>query len=397
MDSSSIVCMADTVIAHGSTETPRLDTLSVYDDSDPNWDERPYFTKVEEKRGRPGFHIDLGAQKQRDIYPWGALNSESESDRFEPIPALTHHHTGVARQYAAYIMSCGNRVTLSGVGGDEVTGAVPTPIPELQNLLARARFVLLFRQLNRWAAKSKQRRPRLHLFSEAARGFLPPFLLGLPRDIRPAFWFDLRFVRRNRNALRAYSSSLKLFGPLPSFQDHIRALDVTRRLMACCLLPTEPHWEVRYPYFDRDFLEFMYAIPREQLVRPGQRRSLMRRALVGIVPQELLDRKYTYLQRGPPESTSREWPSSPEIGQHMTSSFIGIVDLDQLWRALDKVRCNEEIPIGVLTRTLELESWLRRITSRGVLNTSMSMKGPCHTSVLDSKGTPGARSVQGFN
>ena len=33
--------------------------------------------------------------------------------------------------------------------------------------------------------------------------------------------------------------------------------------------------------------EFMYAIPREQLVRPGQRRSLMRRALAGVVPDEL--------------------------------------------------------------------------------------------------------------
>ena len=50
-DSSSIVCMADTIIARGAAETPRLDTLSYYDDSEPNWNERPYFTKVEEKRG----------------------------------------------------------------------------------------------------------------------------------------------------------------------------------------------------------------------------------------------------------------------------------------------------------------------------------------------------------
>src|SRR6266702_4151976 len=35
LDSSSIVCMADTVIARGDAETPRLDTISWYDDS---WD-----------------------------------------------------------------------------------------------------------------------------------------------------------------------------------------------------------------------------------------------------------------------------------------------------------------------------------------------------------------------
>src|SRR5258708_2167464 len=61
-DSSSIVCMADTVIGRGAAETPRLDTVSYYDDSEPNWNERPYFSKVEEKRGRTGCHINVAAQ-----------------------------------------------------------------------------------------------------------------------------------------------------------------------------------------------------------------------------------------------------------------------------------------------------------------------------------------------
>jgi len=40
-DSSSIVCMAGTVIDGGGADTPRLDTISCFDDSEPNWDERP--------------------------------------------------------------------------------------------------------------------------------------------------------------------------------------------------------------------------------------------------------------------------------------------------------------------------------------------------------------------
>src|SRR5262249_59217617 len=63
MDSSSIVCMADTIIARADAETPRLDTVSYYNDSEPNWNERPYFTKVEEKRRRTGCHIDVGKQE----------------------------------------------------------------------------------------------------------------------------------------------------------------------------------------------------------------------------------------------------------------------------------------------------------------------------------------------
>src|SRR5437588_11593966 len=64
MDSSSIVCMADIVIARGEAETPRLDTISYYDDSNAVLDERPYFTNDDLKRGRVGYHIDLGARRQ---------------------------------------------------------------------------------------------------------------------------------------------------------------------------------------------------------------------------------------------------------------------------------------------------------------------------------------------
>src|SRR5256885_4258588 len=58
LDSSSIVCMADDILATGGAETPRLDTLSIYDKTEPNGDDWIYFRKIEEKRGRPGVHID---------------------------------------------------------------------------------------------------------------------------------------------------------------------------------------------------------------------------------------------------------------------------------------------------------------------------------------------------
>jgi asparagine synthase (glutamine-hydrolysing) len=49
--------------------------------------------------------------------------------------------------------------------------------------------------------------------------------------------------------------------------------------------------EYRYPYLDRDLVDFLLRIPREQLVRPGRRRFLMRNALKGIVPAEILERR----------------------------------------------------------------------------------------------------------
>jgi asparagine synthetase B (glutamine-hydrolysing) len=49
--------------------------------------------------------------------------------------------------------------------------------------------------------------------------------------------------------------------------------------------------EYRYPFLDKDLVSFLFSIPREQIVRPGRRRSLMRRALVGIVPDGILERR----------------------------------------------------------------------------------------------------------
>jgi asparagine synthetase B (glutamine-hydrolysing) len=55
--------------------------------------------------------------------------------------------------------------------------------------------------------------------------------------------------------------------------------------MACKLAKSTPPVpvleEVRYPYLDQDLIEFILSVPASQLLRPGERRSLMRRSLAG--------------------------------------------------------------------------------------------------------------------
>lgn len=351
MDSSSIVCMADTIIARGDAETPRLDTLSYYDDSEPNWNERPYFTKVEEKRGCVGCHIDVGTQE--------SFRFQFDNDRFAATPGCNAGRPNEAsRQFARCIATQGNRVLLSGIGGDEIMGGVPTPTPELMDLLARAQFSTLTRQLKLWALN--KRKPWFHLFFEAASGFFPSALVGVPRQFRPVNWLHPDFVKHQRAALTGYPSRVKLFGPLPSFQKNVSTLDLLRRQLACSALLSTPTCEKRYPYLDRDLLEFIYAIPREQLVRPGQRRSLMRRSLVGIVPDELLNRKRkAFIARSPMAAISTEWPSLIEMSQQMISTSLGIVDARAFGDAIHSARHDQEVHIVAMMRTLRIESWLR--------------------------------------
>src|SRR6267378_1294314 len=156
---------------------------------------------------------------------------------------------------------------------------------------------------------------------------------------------------------------------LNCFQSNLGTLDMLRRQLACGSIPSRPPHEKWYPYLDRDLLEFMYATPREQLVRPGQRRSLMRRALVGIVPDELLNRKRkAFVARGPRMGIAAEWPRLLELGQHMLVTPLGIADSTRFVESLQKARQGADVPLVTIMRTLSIELWLRNLATNHVLD-----------------------------
>ena len=351
MDSSSIVCMADQIIAQGSAETPRLDTVSYYDDLDPNWNERPYFKKVEEKRGRRGCHIYVGSDE--------AFSPHVGTRRFAATPALQDNDSEPARAFASCLASGNSRVLLSGTGGDEVTGGVPTPIPELADLLSRARLLSLAHELKSWALN--QRRPWFHLLFQATREFFPAVLVGMPKSGQPAGWLHPEFVRHHRKALSGYEVRLKLLGPLPSIQENLNTLRALQRQLGCAAVAPEPLCEKCYPFLDRDFLELIYAIPREQLVRPGHRRSLMRRALVTIVPPEILNRRRkAFATRSARKNVSEKNARAVNMKEKMISSSLGITDSQAVSEALNP-KSGGDISILTLMRSFAFEAWLRNL------------------------------------
>lgn len=366
MDSSSIVCMGDAVLAHGAAETPRLDTVSYYNDSEPDWNERPYFMKVEERRGRTGCHIEVGEPDSTEL--------ATEPEPFAPAPFSRRRSNARTREFEACLASQGNRVVLSGVGGDEFMGGVPTPVPELMDLLARAQIKTFARQLTAWALN--RRKPWIHLFLEAARGFLPISLVGVPKYLRPPKWLHPGFVERQRDALRGYPCRVNFFGPLPTFQECLFTIDALRRQLACSFLPREPLYEKRFPYLDRTLLEFICAIPRAQLVRPGERRSLMRRALAGIVPHDVLNRKRkAFILRSPTAAICTEWARLINENGEIASDTLGILDARAFSTEVDEAGRGREVHIVRMSRMLEIESWLRAIRGQATLKSSSARAG----------------------
>lgn len=358
MDSSSIVCMAHSIVAAASSTTPSFHTVSYYNDSEPHWNERPYFTKVEEKLGRTGSHIDIGSDESFGFGP------NDESLCVTPASVVGSQRAS-NNQFERTMRSQGSRVLLSGIGGDEVMGGIPTPVPELQDLIMNCQFGQLAHQLKTWALD--KRVPWFHLLLEAVQGFLPFSELRVPKYKRPAPWLDLGFIKRNKRALLGYEKRLRPLGGCPSLQANVIAFEQLRRQVSCKASVARPCWETRYPYLDRELLEFVFYVPRDQLVRPGQRRSLMRRALRSLVPVEVLDRRRkAYVARAPRTAIVAEWSKLEGLTRHTQLGSRKIFDQQRFSQFLWKAKAGEEFPLISLMRSIHAEFWLRNILQHGI-------------------------------
>lgn len=375
VDSSSIVCLSDFLINRGEAEAQRLDTISYYDDSEPNWNERPYFEKVEEKRGRKGLHIDVSSHS--------SSGDEGNDVHFRVSPASLGHSNEAVGQFISWITSQKNRVVLSGTGGDEFTGGVPTPLPELADLLIGLRLTLFSRQLKLWALS--KRRPWLHLLRGVLGCFLPSGFPEASQLSQPA-WLCPSFRRNHAAALAERRTRIHLFSGPPSYQINLFTLNIMRRQLACAPDLHEPLCDTRYPFLDRDMIEFLCGVPCEQILRPNQRRSLMRRALVGFVPEEILNRKRkAYLIRSPTKSLADEWKRLTNDEPRLLVERLGIVSQDRFADAVEKAQTGMEIDVVSAQRTIALELWLRQLARHNFL-TATTARSCCVTALNDRRG-----------
>jgi asparagine synthase (glutamine-hydrolysing) len=353
MDSTSIVCMSDALRrTEKGPSCELLDTLSLYNDSEPSWNEKPYFSLVEATRGKSGIHVEISSDEI-------TFESVDQSVAVYPLPGADTGSFRREKRMADLFRPRGYRAIVTGHGGDELLGGVPTPLPELADYLAAGSFGQLVRKATSWCLT--ERRSLLKMLSETAAYTAATHRTPRTDDLNLSPWLHPKLRELNLEHSGGPCFGFRLTRLAPSHIGNGR--------LWTSLLETLPHlfasairrYEYRYPYLDRDLVDFLFRIPREQLVRPGRRRSLMRRALQGIVPTEVLERRRkAVLSRGRLSCLEFARPHLHTMFKDSLLAEYGWIDSAKLLQALDQaVAGNTPAHCGALMKTIGLELWLR--------------------------------------
>lgn len=279
IDSSSIVCIADEILDSGEAVTPALHTLSYYHDEEPGCDERPYFAVIENKRGRVGTHINSARYETLTL----------EWPLFVPVPVFPHGLFESEAELCESMASHSALTILSGLGGDEFLGGVPTGIPELADLLHLHEIGAFRNSLSHWS--KVHRTSRWSLIRSTLRAVLAQSPHDRSRFTRRKTSIASPELRRRAPLPAADHSHVLCGGAMPSQRMFAEAWLLIQRQVAYLPRPLYGCYHRTYPYLDRDLMVFLFNIPRTQIIRAGQRRSLIRRALDSLVPHENLWRK----------------------------------------------------------------------------------------------------------
>jgi asparagine synthase (glutamine-hydrolysing) len=362
LDSSSIVCMTEEI--RKDDTGPEISTISYFDSDEPGGDERPFIAIIEEMRGKSGSHISMSEfnrRTQRDaIQPLPPLYSCARPGYFQKFLHWDETIAGIQEKANA-------RVILSGLGGDEFLGGVQYEALGLMEYLLAGRFVCFINSMFQWSlARNK---PLLELTREVwklacARKALDAFA----SPSMPPTWLRRRPIRPDQ-VLRSFSS-WRNFAP-----GHLCA-ESTRYGLASMLSCIDPPLvgiaEKRYPYLDRTLFSYLAAIPREQVIRPRERRSLMRRSLRGLVPDFVLFRKTKWFGRRSATTFLRDQESS--LNQMFSEPWKSDGHLFDVSLIRERLRGLQHGAIAEglqLTSAVGVEQWIRQLLVRGTIGPLM--------------------------
>ncbi|HEV2171947.1 MAG TPA: asparagine synthase-related protein, partial [Nitrospira sp.] len=142
--------------------------------------------------------------------------------------------------------------------------------------------------------------------------------------------------------------------------------DRIRFALAQQLSNTEPPLvgcnERRYPYLDRPLFVFLASIPRTQILQPGKRRFLMRRAMRGIVPDSVLYRRTKWFgYRRPMVALRQEHAALRKLFDEPWLSDGVVIDASLIREHLELALHGSTDDALALISAVGIEQWMRSL------------------------------------
>jgi asparagine synthase (glutamine-hydrolysing) len=355
LDSTSIVCMADYIRRDSnSAKHDLLDTVSYFNDSERSWNERPYVQITETARRKTGYHVNLPE----------CLSSFQMSELPYLLPGASKTTVDSEQSLATTIGTGRYRAVLSGIGGDEVLGGIPSIAVELATDLLDGHYKAFVSCAVSWSLA--RRVPLILHLRDAVKCVIASDIGpadGPCSDQVPWLRIRLRDERHAENVMWRFRDWPSSFGVRRA--NNSAALSSVIESMPHTKHPYLFRREYRYPYLDRDLLTFLFNIPHEQIAIPGRRRYLMRRALKGLVPAEILERRRkAFLLRSPLVSIRGAHQHIQRLFDSSRLVASDLVDSDSFSTAVSAVTKGINLRWWApVVRTIELELWLQAMES----------------------------------
>jgi asparagine synthase (glutamine-hydrolysing) len=350
LDSSSVIC---TAVEAGVAD---LQAVSFVYPQSRTADEREWMEAVISKYSLPWHVLDGDAAQ-----PFSAV-----TDRFVPEPSRAIIVWRLFREYEKLIEHHGVNVVLSGLGGDHVLfGDAPPPVHIADHFFHfDVRGAL--RELGRWQRRDPRQRSFAYWLIKCGARPLMRYILGHSihydrQSLGVCPWLDRGFVDRlHLSVARVPSPTPKM----PSidgqyFYELVSRISLSAGQFWNQLVRT---FAICYPLLYRPLVEFMYALPSDQQIRPGLDRVLQRRALQRFLPAKTFTRAN---KKGPDESffeglrKNREMYSLLTERPHIVER--GYVDGAGWRNAVSTARFGRVPSIPCFLSACSLEIWLRQI------------------------------------
>lgn len=350
-DSSTIAMMSDRISS--KTGQRKIMTTSCTFETSTDCDESYFISVIEEARQSDGIHIPESALK---------VTLGLDSIQFTGIANPMQLYPGRYKLIAQRMQSAGSRVLLSGTGGDELFWSDYTGSPELADLVSGLHFGSALSKALEWSRVAGV--PLWEVFLN--HGIAPLILFGLnpfrPKDEMCVSWMTptakkFLFQSERRQGLRMENNIA-----LPSRRMRVHSIRSAIAAIAAGYYHESRGIHFSFPYLHRRLIDFVLALPIRQLVRPGEDRSLMRRATRGLLPEAIRSRKSKGTWGTPFLRVIIDHSATLGSADDFEVCKRGFVEPNALARAIYSASLGRSQDVGGLIRVFALERWLRSLS-----------------------------------